>query len=543
MDPLTITTSVLKITTSCVTVAKTLNDIRNSWKRAPVTVSSLYSQLRLTAASLSKVQSLLLGDVDVLNEKPDIVETFDTTLTACMVITTLLEVLMHKITKEILDGTRLTWKMHFKTVWNESEITELLQQLHSQQTGINVLISLLQMHEALLHKIAASTQALRRSHSIEAPNSIFDSDEAGRETSILEQLADRDERNLDFAFDSMILDSQVYKKTVAGILRPSADDEADETHTITDTAPSSEIVQYTLREVSNLESTDIVTRNHSGNTPANEISLPHAMSWPDSQSEIPTEITDFIDIGHIEAYAFCEYTTQDPNEISLEHRDLIRDVEIVDYYRYRGVVHNRDGVENGPEGLGLFLRENVDLVFWPRQTVWVTLKADHGPFKKNSRVKLKSFAYFRDWAVESGTFECYCPLYLLEVDDFTCQKIDLVLEHFKIPEAPWRDLESVEKLVWEYYRRYRVTDVLIRLCIGWKSNWKSRRDEGFEMGLSIVSKPEQQSRKTSYRYLFSLRHPTYAQVDCYTTQHSQRRIRQPESYPKHQPRHLHHQNG
>lgn len=243
---------------------------------------------------------------------------------------------------------------------------------------------MLRRHEALLHKIAASTQALRRSHSIEAPNSIFDPDEAGQVTSILEQLADRDERNLGFAFDSMILDSHVYKKTVAGILRPSADDEADETYTTTDAGPSSEIVQYTPRGVSNLESTDIVTRYHSANALANGISLPHAIST----LEIPTEISNFIDVGNIKAVVFCKYNAQNTNEISLDFADGIKNVEIVDRYRCRGVVYFRGGKQiNGPEGV--FPRENVYLYIYPRQDVWVTLNTGYNSFQKNSVVKLE----------------------------------------------------------------------------------------------------------------------------------------------------------
>ena len=87
----------------------------------------------------------MLGDVDILKNKPDVLETFDTTLTSCMVITTMLEALMHRITKEILNGNRMAWIERFKTVWNENTVKELLQQLHGQQKGITVLVSLLQM--------------------------------------------------------------------------------------------------------------------------------------------------------------------------------------------------------------------------------------------------------------------------------------------------------------------------------------------------------------------------------------------------------------
>jgi hypothetical protein len=52
---------------------------------------------------------------------------------------------MQKIKKGVHEGSNATWKMKFKTVWNESDVKELLGQLQTQQTGISVLVNLLQM--------------------------------------------------------------------------------------------------------------------------------------------------------------------------------------------------------------------------------------------------------------------------------------------------------------------------------------------------------------------------------------------------------------
>jgi hypothetical protein len=90
-------------------------------------VSTLCSQLKLTAASLSQIQSLLLGDSDVLRDKPDLVDTFDTTLTSCMVLASWLEKIMQGIIKGVLDGSKDTWKTKFKTLWNEDDIEKLMQ--------------------------------------------------------------------------------------------------------------------------------------------------------------------------------------------------------------------------------------------------------------------------------------------------------------------------------------------------------------------------------------------------------------------------------
>ncbi|KAF1834815.1 hypothetical protein BDW02DRAFT_318295 [Decorospora gaudefroyi] len=222
MHPLSITTAVFRITTTCITAAKKLNDIRNAWKRAPVTVASLCSQLKLTGASLSQIQNLLLSDADVLQKKPTLIEAFDTTLTSCLVLSTWLEKYMQKITRGVFGGSKITWKMKFKTLWNEEEVGQLLEQLHKQQGAISVLLGLLQMdslseiknhvhrHERYLREIFRNTQHLRKAHSIEAPESIFGTDEANG--SIFSKFAEdphTDDRSLEDCFESVVLGSKV----------------------------------------------------------------------------------------------------------------------------------------------------------------------------------------------------------------------------------------------------------------------------------------------------------------------------------------------
>lgn len=135
----------LRITGSCFGAAKTLWEIRTKWKLAPASVSTLSTQLKLTAASLSQIQWLLLKHEDVLSDRPDLRDTFDTTLTSCLVVSTWLEKYMQKITKGVLDGDTTKWKTRFRTLWNEHEAQELSKQLDTQQGALNVLVGLLQM--------------------------------------------------------------------------------------------------------------------------------------------------------------------------------------------------------------------------------------------------------------------------------------------------------------------------------------------------------------------------------------------------------------
>jgi hypothetical protein len=109
-------------------------------------VSSLESSLKLTSASLSQIQCLLLETDDVFTHRPSVIQAFDTTLTACKTITVWLDKIMTGVTADILAVDRVRWKTRFKVIWNESEIRELLTQLGDQQQAVTLLIGLLQMH-------------------------------------------------------------------------------------------------------------------------------------------------------------------------------------------------------------------------------------------------------------------------------------------------------------------------------------------------------------------------------------------------------------
>lgn len=103
------------------------------------------SQLRLTAASLSQLQSLLLNDKNVIQARPNAVQALDTTLTHCLSLAMWLERLMDKITRGVLNTQEGTWMMKFKSLWNEQEIKEMLSKLHFQESGISLLLNILQM--------------------------------------------------------------------------------------------------------------------------------------------------------------------------------------------------------------------------------------------------------------------------------------------------------------------------------------------------------------------------------------------------------------
>ncbi|KAH6839855.1 hypothetical protein CC77DRAFT_502630 [Alternaria alternata] len=342
MDPLSITTAVLRITTTCIVAAKELNEIRNAWKRAPVTVSSLCSQLKLTGASLSQIQSLLLSDTDVLQEKPALIETLDTTLTSCLVLSTWLEKYMLKITKGVLDTSRLDWKAKFKTLWNDDEVKELQEQLHQQHAAISTLVGLLQMdsltemkkliqkHGKMLQRIANDTQRMREAHSIEAAESILGTDDS---SSIFSKLPIRDDisdHHSGSLFESEVLKSNVYSKALNNTMKQTADIEPDDANTVADDG----MTMYNDDSDCTIDSPITEEDSASALMAGTPTFAPFSASF--------TSAINYLRVGTIGALSLENYTAQSPKELSLKCYNDIVALRKLDEWRYLGKIYEND---------------------------------------------------------------------------------------------------------------------------------------------------------------------------------------------------------
>lgn len=81
----------------------------------------------------------------------------------------------------------------------------------------------------MLRQIATNTQFLRKTHSIDAPESILETDGAGG--SIFSKLNDNGPSQ-EIGYESVVLNTKVYTKAFTGVLGSSKDDESDNTRTI-----------------------------------------------------------------------------------------------------------------------------------------------------------------------------------------------------------------------------------------------------------------------------------------------------------------------
>jgi hypothetical protein len=150
MDPLSITASVAGIATACLATAKTLNDLRNKYLDAQMTIAAICSETAVVGATLAKIQGILLGNPQVLKAEiegipgSEIQNTFDVALTGCSVIYSCLDVEVQKLRKAAGGASDPGWAEKAKFLWKEDRMKELLENLRGQEISITLLVSILQ---------------------------------------------------------------------------------------------------------------------------------------------------------------------------------------------------------------------------------------------------------------------------------------------------------------------------------------------------------------------------------------------------------------
>ncbi|KAF2802570.1 uncharacterized protein BDZ99DRAFT_200839 [Mytilinidion resinicola] len=268
MDPLSVAANVINVLSETIRCAKGLYDLRDKYRDAYVTITSIYSESMVISAALSQVQNLLLHDA--LGQKPDLEAAFDTALTGCMVVYSCLDEEVQRLAGSGPPGGDLGWRERSRIVWEEDRMKELLLQIRGQQTAMTLLIQGLQMeslgdirrllreNSGTLEQIATRSKSLRSTHPrIKVPDSIFKANDNAKSgvdaNSIISQA--------EFDFDDQVVNSKAYRRAMAaaearnGNPKPQAevvqgdlinfDDPEDE--------PQLQALSDTLEELQNLD--------------------------------------------------------------------------------------------------------------------------------------------------------------------------------------------------------------------------------------------------------------------------------------------------
>lgn len=148
MDLLSISAAVAALTATSIRAAKTLHGIKDKFQGAELTITSLCIETTIISASLSQVQSLLLGDQDRiakdLSNRPDLEPTLDQALTGCFVALDVLQAEIEKITEACPTGSKnVTLKAKMRLLWNETTMQDMVTHLRGIQSALSLLLQLL----------------------------------------------------------------------------------------------------------------------------------------------------------------------------------------------------------------------------------------------------------------------------------------------------------------------------------------------------------------------------------------------------------------
>ncbi|KAF5714593.1 GTPase-activating of the rho rac family (LRG1) [Fusarium mundagurra] len=174
MDPLSIASSVVGLTATCLSTCKKLHDLAGEYQDVPAVIAMICSESTIISIGLSELQMKILRRDDLAQawaSKTEIWTAFETALTGCMVVFSCLEA----ETRSLRSKNPGVWAK-IKFIWNQDRLKELLGALRAQQSSITFLLGLL---ELLFHLKAVSGNA---------PS------------------------ELDFEFDNLVINSQAYRR-------------------------------------------------------------------------------------------------------------------------------------------------------------------------------------------------------------------------------------------------------------------------------------------------------------------------------------------
>jgi hypothetical protein len=217
---------------------------------------------------------------------------------------------------------------------------------------------ILRHHQELLQKIAKNTRDTRRTHAVDAPASIFSTDDESQ--SMLSQLKDVEQ---DETFETVILSSRVYSQAITDVLSCASDEFYDACTTM------------------NQEPGD--RDNQAPENNSTSISVPSTVSPPTSRELLlhhPSIRVSVEKLGVIDIYAIarCNHAAQSEEELNFTKRQRIYDLQKCSVARYKGKL--KSDLPDVPETWGYFDRNKIMVVFQLRQPLKARALVDCGTF-------------------------------------------------------------------------------------------------------------------------------------------------------------------
>jgi hypothetical protein len=144
MEPLSIAAAVVTITTRCIFTAKDLYSIYEKYTHAQTTISAIYTESTVIAASLGRIQNLICTRPEILRSnlqsQPDLTGIFNTALNGCSIV---YQGLNNEVQKLIMAPDCIHNRI--QAVWKEDIMKEFLEQIRGSQLALTLLMQTLQL--------------------------------------------------------------------------------------------------------------------------------------------------------------------------------------------------------------------------------------------------------------------------------------------------------------------------------------------------------------------------------------------------------------
>ena len=186
MDPFTISMAVAPLVLSSTKLVMLMSAVRDSYKRAPTTLTATLAECKIVHVALFKIQELVYqNETDLssrLKAQAPLREAIDMALTGCRMTLSALNLELDKLVepKKGMNPVEIGFQAKARLVWKEDIMKQLLDQTRGQMSSLQYLIKILEsetkadMFRLLMDNIVDIRRILQSAKSIRSYQGVDD---------------------------------------------------------------------------------------------------------------------------------------------------------------------------------------------------------------------------------------------------------------------------------------------------------------------------------------------------------------------------------
>jgi hypothetical protein len=149
MEPFSLAVSVTSAARLCLAAGQGLYSLRDRYRHASITITSIFNESKLMSAFLGRIQSLLQQNGDTIieefNEQPQLKDIFEEALANCTIVYSRLDAEVQRLRQDTNHAGELSRWGRMRHLWKEETMKDLLQSVRFQTMTISSLLQCLQV--------------------------------------------------------------------------------------------------------------------------------------------------------------------------------------------------------------------------------------------------------------------------------------------------------------------------------------------------------------------------------------------------------------